>query len=95
VFAATLLVQLPLTLYRLVVALNDPDNSFSANQMIGDSIPAGLIPPLVGVVILVYDRRRIRREERQAGNLCLICGYDLRATPQRCPECGAVPDWPE
>jgi hypothetical protein len=37
---------------------------------------------------LVLRRRAGRR--RTAGR-CLACGYDLRATPERCPECGAVP----
>ena len=38
------------------------------------------------LVLFVKQRRRAR-----IGQHCRNCGYELRATPDRCPECGLVP----
>lgn len=54
--------------------------------------PHWLPPCLVLLPFGLLVRKHARRLER-ADNTghCESCGYDLRATPQRCPECGRVP----
>jgi hypothetical protein len=49
------------------------------------AIIASLIVP--GLWIIEWNDRR--GERRLLRGRCPTCGYDLRATPDRCPECGA------
>jgi hypothetical protein len=44
------------------------------------------VPPLLWLRAL---RRRLVARRRLRLGLCVHCGYDVRSSPERCPECGA------
>lgn len=44
---------------------------------------AFLAPPTLAIALAWRRRRRAARV-----GLCRVCGFDLRASPERCPECG-------
>ena len=44
---------------------------------------------LLGAATALVGRTLRRNLRRQTGH-CVRCGYDLRATPARCPECGVA-----
>jgi hypothetical protein len=62
--------------------LNGQEVRFPHTYVIG----ATSLLPLV--VIPVWMTRQVRRLRRPKKGLCAGCGYDLRASTDRCPECG-------
>ena len=54
-------------------------------------VPFGHVMVLFALIIIIRCRKVQRLRTWKTHGWCLSCGYDLRATPQQCPECGAVP----
>ena len=68
---------------RTPVPLVHPPATFSCGYRLPFALAMAMLVGLHSPSLRAYIRRR--------RGLCANCGYDLRATPQRCPECGVAP----
>jgi hypothetical protein len=90
VLAGQLIVtQTPITQYDLQTYLNGRRIRAARVEFAKRAGP--LAGGAAAIVLLVQFARHVaaQRRRRRAG-LCRQCGYDLRASPDRCPECGTV-----
>jgi len=55
-------------------------------------VPFWFLMLLSATPSLLKLRRSLKQRACRKRQRCVQCGYDLRATPDRCPECGSVPE---
>jgi hypothetical protein len=91
-------VSLALCVYTLIAGSEPPGASWYSviyTPPAPANFPVIIVPYWPTVMLLaiapgVWVWKRTKQRNRQRDGLCRVCGYDLRATPQRCPECGTL-----
>lgn len=74
--------------YRQARARTDEALRVPRSPAVSHSLWIWVITFPTSVLPALFLAANLRRWQRLRNDLCLRCGYDLRATPSRCPECG-------
>jgi hypothetical protein len=67
---------------------NQPTAMGSYSRHSEIQVPGWFVVGILGIPTVLLVRRVVLARRNRRLNLCPCCGYDLRATPDRCPECG-------
>jgi hypothetical protein len=73
-----------------MMALHDWLSAQWAGRQRWLTMPHWFLATLLALCPSAWLIRTLRRHRQKLHGLCPACGYDLRATPERCPECGAT-----
>jgi hypothetical protein len=82
-------------------AQEQPSNELSSHSILNfvffpltKGVAVGVPLWLCSLLSGYYGVHFLRRAREPLAGHCTVCGYDLRATPDRCPECGTIPQSP-